>query len=277
MMFPGLDPGPLVEELQSRLVEELDYRLEAENQRLFAAAYEGHPFIHVPAVVDSLSARRVLTTELAEGVRFDEVLTWPEAERNLAAEAIFRFVFRSLYRLHAFNGDPHPGNYLFRPGGEVTFLDFGLVKRFEPKEISVFEQMIRTIVLEPDPEAFRRIIEGVGLLQKGASVTTDQVVDYFAHFYEFVREDRVSTMTPEYASDTVRRTFDTNHPVTRFASVPPQFVIIQRINLGLYAILGKLGATANWRRIAEELWPITSGPPSTPLGEMEASWLSLQL
>jgi predicted unusual protein kinase regulating ubiquinone biosynthesis (AarF/ABC1/UbiB family) len=277
MMFPGLDPGPLVEELQSRLVEELDYRLEAENQRLFAAAYEGHPFIHVPAVVDSLSARRVLTTELAEGVRFDEVLTWPEAERNLAAEAIFRFVFRSLYRLHAFNGDPHPGNYLFRPGGEVTFLDFGLVKRFEPKEINVFEQMIRTIVLEPDPEAFRRIIEGVGLLQKGASVTTDQVVDYFAHFYEFVREDRVSTMTPEYASDTVRRTFDTNHPVTRFASVPPQFVIIQRINLGLYAILGKLGATANWRRIAEELWPITSGPPSTPLGEMEASWLSLQL
>jgi predicted unusual protein kinase regulating ubiquinone biosynthesis (AarF/ABC1/UbiB family) len=244
---------------------------------LFAAAYEGHPFIHVPAVVDSLSARRVLTTELAEGVRFDEVLTWPEAERNLAAEAIFRFVFRSLYRLHAFNGDPHPGNYLFRPGGEVTFLDFGLVKRFEPKEINVFEQMIRTIVLEPDPEAFRRIIEGVGLLQKGASVTTDQVVDYFAHFYEFVREDRVSTMTPEYASDTVRRTFDTNHPVTRFASVPPQFVIIQRINLGLYAILGKLGATANWRRIAEELWPITSGPPSTPLGEMEASWLSLQL
>ena len=47
-----------------------------------------------------------------------------------AAETIFRFVFRSLYRFHVFNGDPHPGNYLFRPGGQVTFLDFGLVRHF---------------------------------------------------------------------------------------------------------------------------------------------------
>ena len=77
----------------------------------------------------------MLTTELAEGVRFDELETWSQAERDLAAEAIFRFVFGSLYRLHAFNGDPHPGNYLFRPGGQVTFLDFGLVKRFEPDEV----------------------------------------------------------------------------------------------------------------------------------------------
>jgi predicted unusual protein kinase regulating ubiquinone biosynthesis (AarF/ABC1/UbiB family) len=39
---------------------------------------------------------------------------------------LFRFVFRSLYGLHAFNGDPHPGNYLFHRDGRVTFLDFGL-------------------------------------------------------------------------------------------------------------------------------------------------------
>ena len=68
MLFPGLDPEPLVAELRERLVEELDYRLEADNQRLFADYYDGHPFIHVPAVVDELSTQRVLTTELAEGV-----------------------------------------------------------------------------------------------------------------------------------------------------------------------------------------------------------------
>src|SRR3546814_4801481 len=82
----------------------------------------------VPEVVSELSTQRVLTTELAEGVRFEEMETWSQAERDLAAEAICRFVFGSLYRLRAFNGDPHPGNYLFRPGGQVTFLDFGLVK-----------------------------------------------------------------------------------------------------------------------------------------------------
>ena len=58
----------------------------------------------------------------------------------------------------------------------------------------------------------------------------------------------------------------------RHANVPPAFVVVQRINLGLFAVLAPLGATANWRRIAEEIWPWVEGPPSTPLGELEHAW-----
>src|SRR5439155_15938293 len=134
MMFPGLDSGPIVAEVRARLLEELDYVNEAVNQRLFADYWRDHPFIHVPEVLDEYSTARVLTTELAEGVRFAEAERWSQAERNLAAEAIFRFVFNSMYRMKAFNGDPHPGNYLFRPGGKVTFLDFGLVTHFDDED-----------------------------------------------------------------------------------------------------------------------------------------------
>lgn len=275
MLFPGLDPGPLVVELKERLVEELDYRLEAANQQLFADYYRGHPFIHVPDVVAELSAERVLTTELAEGVRFDEMETWSQAERDLAAESIFRFVFGSLYRLHAFNGDPHPGNYLFQPGGHVTFLDFGLVKRFTPDEVEVMEAMIQAMVLDHDIPRYREIITETGLLDPDATFSDAEVEDYFGHFYDFVRRDEASTITPEYASETVRRFFDTSGPygeVMKAANVPPAFVIIQRINLGLYAIFGQLHATANWRRISEELWPIVGGPPSTHLGRLAEAW-----
>jgi hypothetical protein len=82
-------------------------------------------------------------------------------------------------------------------------------------------------------------------------------------------------MTPEYASESVRRIFDSTGvygDLMRAANVPPSFVIIQRINMGLYAVLGDLRATANWRRIAEELWPWVDAPPSTALGEAEAAW-----
>lgn len=274
-LFPGLDPEPLVEELRDRIIEELDYELEADNQRLFAEAYEGHPFIHVPAVVDELSSRRVLTTELAPGVRFAEMLTWSQDERNLAAETIYRFVFGSLYRLAAFNGDPHPGNYLFERGGKVTFLDYGLVKRFTPEELQPFEDMIRAMVIDQDVAEFRRIVEKVGLLAPNPEFTDEAIGDYFGHFYEFVREDAPLTMTEEYASETVRRFFDTSGEhgeIMRAANVPKSMVIIQRINLGLYAILGQLQATANWRRLAEEIWPWTDGTPSTPMGEAEAAW-----
>ena len=277
LMYPGLDPGPVVAELQDRLLEELDYLHEADNQRHFADWYAGHPFIHVPAVVDELTTARVLTTELVDGARFDEVVDWPQDVRDAAAEAIFRFVFRSIYRMHAFNGDPHPGNYLFHRDGSVTFLDFGLVKYFTAAETDVFGSMIRAIVLERDPAAFRAAVERAGLLPPGQPFSDADVAGYFSAFYELVREPEVKQVDGAYASELVRRTFDASGPhgpVMKVANVPPSFVIIQRINLGLVAVLAQLGARANWRLIAEELWPWVSGPPSTPLGLREAEWLA---
>ncbi len=277
MMFPGLDPKVIVDELKVRLTEELDYQIEANNQRLFADWFCDHPFIHVPAVVAELSTRRVLTTELASGARFEEVATtWTQAERDLAAETIFRFVFRGIYRIHAFNGDPHPGNYLFAPGGHVTFLDFGLVKRYTAPEVALFEDLIRAMCFRHDIAWFRRLIEQAGVLLTGAAVTDEQVRSYFGHFYEFVIEDRVVTFDAEYASGTVRQMFDLGGPqaaVAKVANVPSAFVVTQRINLGLHAVLAQLHATANWRRIAEEIWPFVAGPPSTPAGVLEAEWL----
>ncbi|HET9444147.1 MAG TPA: AarF/ABC1/UbiB kinase family protein, partial [Acidimicrobiales bacterium] len=274
LLFPGLEPGPLVGELRARLVEELDYRLEARNQAHFAAYYRDHPFIHVPEVLPELSTGRVLTTELAVGSRLADIeATWSPEERSLAGEAIFRFVFRSLYRLHAFNGDPHPGNYLFRPGGRVTFLDFGLVKRFSPAEVDLFESMVRAIVLDRDAAAYRAILEGAGVLKRDAPLTDEQVVGWFGHFYQPVRERRATTFTHEYARSTVQRIFSRQGDMARWGNVPPSFVIIQRINLGLYAVLASLGATADWRGVAEELWPMTDAPGSTPLGREEEAWL----
>ncbi len=279
MMFPGIDSGPIVDELRERLIEELDYRLEAENQRFFADAYRDHPFIDVPEVVDELSTQRVLTTELADGVRFDEMLTWPQDERDLAAETIFRFVFRSMYGLQAFNGDPHPGNYLFRPGGHVVFLDFGLVKRFTDDEVETFSSLLRSFVFEGDVATFRKTLDEIGLLPADLDFDDQAVVDYFGHFYEWVLADEEKTMTPEYGSESVRRFFDASGPhgeIMKAANVPPSFVIVQRINLGLYALMGDMHATRNWRRISEEVWPFTDGEPSTPMGEAEQDWLARQ-
>jgi ABC1 atypical kinase-like domain len=276
-VFPALDPGPLATELRARVAEELDYEQEAANQRTFARHYRGHPFIHVPDVVEAYCTPRVLTTELDDGSPFDAVETWTERERNLAAETIFRFVFHSLYKLHAFNGDPHPGNYLFHPGGRVTFLDFGLVKYFGEDEIGGFMEIVRTLVLQPDAAEFRAVAEGQGLLCRGAPVSDQEVADYFAQLYDFVLTDEVRALRPDFATHVARGLFDPrgrHAAVMRFVDVPPPFVVVQRLNLGLYAVLGRLRATANWRRIAEEIWPMTVRCPTTDLGRVHAAWLT---
>jgi predicted unusual protein kinase regulating ubiquinone biosynthesis (AarF/ABC1/UbiB family) len=272
--FKSLNPEDMVAEIKDRLREELDYKKEAENQQVFADFYKDHPFIHVPEVLHNYSTSRILITELVSGSSFAEVLTWPQEQRDMAGEAIFRFVFRSLYRFRAFNGDPHPGNYIFHKDGKVTFLDFGLIKHFTVDEMNMFQSMVTAAVLDNDMETYRRVIEDAGMFQKDAPFSTEEAGDYFAHFYEPVRESKEMTWTTGYATSIVRHTFDRTSPIAQYATVPRSFVFIQRINLGLYALLGQLGASGNFRRISEELWPMTNAAPSTPMGELEAEWLA---
>jgi predicted unusual protein kinase regulating ubiquinone biosynthesis (AarF/ABC1/UbiB family) len=280
MLWKSLDAKAVTDELRDRITEELDYELEAANQRQFAEWYRDHPFIHVPDVVDELSTKRVLTTELAEGVRFQDLQSWSQEERDLAGEAFYRFVFRSFYRHRAFNGDPHPGNYLFRPGGRVTFLDFGLVKHFAEEDIELALRLADAAVINPDVKTLRRATEDAGYYVPGAPISDERLAEYSHMFWEPVRQDGVHTITAEWATDLVRGYMfggADNSDVLRYAKVPPRFVFLQRINLGVFAILGRLNATANWRAISDEIWPTVDGPPASALGEQEADWLRSRL
>lgn len=272
--FRGLDPAEMVDEIKVRLAEETDYELEARNQQQFADYYRDHPFIRIPEVQHAFCTRRILTTELVEGFTWSELITRNSAERDRASEILFRFVFRSLYRIGAFNGDPHPGNYIFHEDGTVTFLDFGLVKHFSADEMSTFASLVKAAVVDEDNDEYRKLLEDAGMLQRGAPVETEAVGEYFSLFYKTIRTDEEMTWTREYANSIVRHTFDRTSPISQYATVPRAFVFIQRINLGLYALLGELGATGNYRRIAAELWPFVDAEPSTDLGRAEAAWLA---
>jgi ABC1 atypical kinase-like domain len=225
-------------------------------------------------VIGELSTRRIVTSELAVGSRFTDLAGMSQDERDIAAETIYRFVFRSLYGLHAFNGDPHPGNYLFHGGGKVTFLDFGLVKHFTDDELYPLMQMARNLCVRQDPEEFRRSMEIAGFLVPDAPLSTETVVEHLAVFYATIREPGALTIRPDYSSAVVRRFFDVRSPVAGYVSIPRSYVVLQRINLGLFAVLGELEATRDWRSIAEEIWPFVQGPPSTLIGEAERTWLA---
>jgi predicted unusual protein kinase regulating ubiquinone biosynthesis (AarF/ABC1/UbiB family) len=275
LVFSGMDPGPIVEELRSRITEELDYSREASFQQRFADYYRGHPTISVPDVRADLSTSRVLTTQFVEGHPWSEMVTWSQEERNLAAETMYRYAFGGIYRLGMFNGDPHPGNYLFHPGGKVTFLDYGLCKEFTAEEVGLFESMIRTMVIDHDMAEVRKVWTEIGILRDSDRFSDEELFDYFGHFFEQVMADEEMTITPEYASESVRRYFDISGPhadIIKSVTLPSFMVIIQRINLGLFALFGELNARGNWRRMAEEIWPIVSGEPSTPMGEAIRQW-----
>src|SRR2546423_2389396 len=123
---PGIDVQALAEEVRLRIYEELDYELEAQNQRALARIFRRHPFIVVPDVHTGLSHERVVVTEFVEGAKFEELKTYPQDDRYRLGEIIYRFFMGCLYRHRKFSGDPHPGNFMLMADGEVAFLDLGL-------------------------------------------------------------------------------------------------------------------------------------------------------
>jgi hypothetical protein len=151
------------------------------------------------------------------------------------------------------------------------------VKRFEATEVSLLADMVQAIVLDRDITKYRRAVERAGFTKDTSPFSDELVEGYYGHFYEFVLEDRRHTISPDWSSESIRRFFDTGGmygEIIKASNLPPSFVIIQRINLGLMAILGDLRATANFRGIANELWPWVDGAPSTAMGKAEADWLA---
>jgi predicted unusual protein kinase regulating ubiquinone biosynthesis (AarF/ABC1/UbiB family) len=275
---PRLDPKMMVEEIRDRVGDELDYRIEAANQQEFHTLYDGHPFIHIPGVYPELSTSRVLVSDYVHGRRWSEVLACGDAIRSRWGEAIFRFVFATLHRHGLFNGDPHPGNYLFHEDGTVTFLDFGCVKRFTVARVSVMSALVDA-ALAGDAEGVMRSFINIGLL------TTDDAQglepDRLLEFYRAALRDRWDTQpftyTPESVSQIVAATYQPMGPwydVTRRLQMPKDLLFLNRITIGASSILGHLYATADWKAIDDEIRH--DGPPVTEFGFLEAAWRARQ-
>jgi predicted unusual protein kinase regulating ubiquinone biosynthesis (AarF/ABC1/UbiB family) len=274
---PVADPRAMVDEIRDRVGEELDYRIEAANLQEFGDRYRDHPFIRIPDVVPELCTERVLVMDEVDGMRWQVALEQPQHLKDRWGEVINRFVYGSLYEFGIFNADPHPGNYLFHDDGAVTFLDFGCVKRFTPAQVEGARTFSESITRGAgDPDALKLMLIDQGFLPANTKLDAERIFEWYAPMYRPVVEEETGTYTPELAATVVHRNFD---PLGEFGDMmrgmgiterSKDFVFINRIQLGLFSILGGLRATGPWRAIAAEVtW---ADPPQTDLGRQHAAW-----
>ncbi|MCU1490482.1 MAG: AarF/ABC1/UbiB kinase family protein, partial [Acidimicrobiaceae bacterium] len=272
--IPDIDPKMVVEEIGERVVEELDYRIEAANQQEFHSRYEGHPFIHIPAVHPEFSTGRVLAMEYVDAKRWSDATAAGEEVRSRWGETIFRFVFASLHRYGLFNADPHPGNYLFHEDGSVTFLDFGCVKRFASERVSAMSGLVDAALANNANGVLRSFID-VGLLDDDDTEGLDpgRLLEYYRTALRDRWDEQPFTYTPESVAEIVANTYRPLGPwsdVTRRIRMPKDLLFLNRITIGASSVLGRLRASADWKSIDDEIRH--DGPPATELGRLEADW-----
>ncbi|MDP2290399.1 MAG: AarF/ABC1/UbiB kinase family protein [Actinomycetota bacterium] len=269
----GLDTKGLVDELRDRMREELDYRLEAANQREFAQHFAGHPFVRIPSVDTSTSTSKVLTTEWVDGIGFGEFMEHATpAAKQRAGESIWRFAQHAVHRMRAFNGDPHPGNYRFTLDGDVTFLDFGLVKRWSPGEWERLQPSLDAIVVHRDPQQLLGAMELAGFLKPGHDLDAEAVYEYVSTPYTPFLADTFA-FDRDFVKRAMATVIDVKGPhehVIEQLNMPASFVILDRVVWGVNAILGKLEVEAPWRSMLLEY--VHDAPPATAMGRAERRW-----
>jgi predicted unusual protein kinase regulating ubiquinone biosynthesis (AarF/ABC1/UbiB family) len=270
---PQLDVKSLTGEIRERVVEELDYELEASNQRSMARIYRGHPFIKVPEVVTSLCRERVIVSELVSGDGFEMIRTDPEEERDRVGEIVFRFYYGSMFRHGRFSGDPHPGNMIRLADGTVAFLDFGLFKSVEPK-ITERELACQRAVVEEDPERLHRLLAEFGFIPEPEKLDPQVLFEYVVEGIGWYTRDEAVRLNRGYASTVAIQTSDPRSRyfrAMRHQDIVPEHLFGRRLELLTLAVLGMLDVEANWHRIARE-W-IYGDDPVTELGRREAEFL----
>jgi predicted unusual protein kinase regulating ubiquinone biosynthesis (AarF/ABC1/UbiB family) len=274
-MAPGLDVQGITQEIRLRIDEELDYELEASNQRAMARIFRGHPFIHVPDVIASLSRERVMASELISGSRFEELKGLDAAARNRIAEIVFRFYFGCMYRHHQFSGDPHPGNFMLLQDGRVAFLDFGLYKRLPP-DLAEYELQIARLGITGQGEALIEHLHAGGFLATPDRSRPDQILQQFHDVTWWYTRDGEVALTPEIATQIVIDMSDPrsrHYAAMRHENLPPDHLFGRRTETLTLAVMSQLRASGNWHRIARE-W-IFGDPPATELGRAEAEFYGL--
>jgi predicted unusual protein kinase regulating ubiquinone biosynthesis (AarF/ABC1/UbiB family) len=271
VVAPGIDTGPIAQEIRERIGQELDYELEASNHRAMARVYRGHPFITVPDVITELCRERVLVSELVDGVRFAEVRDRPAQERNRLGEILVRFYINGPLRHRLLNGDPHPGNSLFLADGRVGFLDFGFFKTLSAEEIDQLMASTRA-TYEHDAEALFRVIAPLGALPDDPALVQPFYEAYWSIF-GWLLSDRTVTVDGA-ATGAMMRSYGKLRKAEEFKRLmlPAEHFVMMRAVMLLIGLLGQLRATANWLDVARE-W-LLGEEPATELGRLEAEFFS---
>ena len=273
----GLDVKALYAELRERIAEELDYELEAQNQRAVARAHRGHPFAFVPEVHTDLSSRRVLVTDLIDGARFEAVKARDAATRDRFGEIVFRFYFGLVHHTRRVSGDPHPGNYLLLDDGRVGFLDFGLMRVLDSGYIER-ESAVAVAVEEGDAASVHALLSDLGYLPEPEAFVPEDLLAQLSAMGAWYLEPGERRLSPKWVAELIDSTTGPRSPwfgQMRRQSLPPQALLLRRMEGLVLSTLGEVRASADWHAIAREYY--ADAAPATPLGEAEWQfWSGLQ-
>jgi predicted unusual protein kinase regulating ubiquinone biosynthesis (AarF/ABC1/UbiB family) len=246
VLMPGLDVKPMLDELRARVVEELDYRMEAQAQQAFADAYADDSDIAIPRVVTATD--HVLVTEWMDGTPLAEVISaGTQQQRNAAGMLLVRFLFSGPERARMLHADPHPGNFRLLPDGRLGVLDFGAVDRLPDGLPLIFGKLLWIMHNGGAIETVERELREQGFLRPGVTVDLAELHGFLAPLAEPSREDSFAFSREWMRSEAARYSDLRTANVARRLNLPPSYVLIHRVSTAGIGVLCQLDCAGEFR------------------------------
>jgi predicted unusual protein kinase regulating ubiquinone biosynthesis (AarF/ABC1/UbiB family) len=235
--IPGLDIKPILEELKARVVEELDYTLEAESQTRFAEAFDGDPVFAIPRVI--ASTQHLIVSEWLDGVPLSRLISeGTPAERDLGARRYLEFLLAGPARAGLLHADPHPGNFRLLDDGRFGILDFGAVKRLPegmPPEIG----RLLTLALQDDAGGVVAGLREEGFIKASIEIDGPGLLGYLSPFIEPARHT-TWTFSRTWMRELFSHVNDVRRPQWSLGlklNLPPEYLLIHRVWIGGIGVL----------------------------------------
>jgi predicted unusual protein kinase regulating ubiquinone biosynthesis (AarF/ABC1/UbiB family) len=264
-LMPGLDMKSMLAELKQRVSEELDYTVEADSQRAFAAAYADDPDIYVPQVVDQ--SGHVLVTEWMDGTPLSAIITGGTQEQRDHAGLLYcRFLFSGPARCGLLHADPHPGNYRLLDDGRLGVIDFGAVDRLPGgfhRRIGVLMRIGTLLDIDRIVDALRE----EGFIREGVEIDAESLQSFIVPIAQPLIEDTFKFSREWLRQEFARVTDLRPTNVVRQLNLPPSYVLIHRVVAAGTGVLCQLEAEGPFR--GEALRWVPGFADDDPTGEEE--------
>lgn len=255
VLAPGIDMRPLISELRERVLDELDYRLEADNQRAFAAAFAHDPDFVIPRVY--ASSPKVLVSAWVDGVGLSRIIADGTADqRDTAGAQLALLHFAAPERVGLLHADPHPGNYLVTDDGRLGVVDFGSVAKLPDGSPPVIG-MVARIALDDDADGIIDLLRSMSFVREPFEPDPQTLIDFLVPFAEplLAEEFTFSRGWLRAQADKLTRFSSAESKLARHLNMPPEFLMIHRVTFGTLGVLCQLGATVRLREIVERWQP----------------------
>jgi len=260
LVIPGTQMRPLVAELRERVLEELDYAREADNQRMFAAGYAGDENFLVPRVV--ASAPKAIIAEWVDGTPVNRIIaSGTSAQRDRAGSLLTELHFAAPGRVGLLHADPHPGNYLLTDDGRLGVIDFGSVARLPGGAPPIIGRVTR-LALSGHADRVLAALQAEGFVPVGYNPDPELLMDYLVPFIEPLRHETFHFTRAWMQAQAARMSNFSGEEskLARHLNLPPSYLLIHRVTFGSIGVMCQLHATAPFREIVTRYLPGFNDP-----------------